>query len=142
MTREELLLAALASTDGEFSPVQIQKTIFLLDRKVPEWTGGPHFNFKAYDYGPFDQSIYQVLTALRDRGLVEISGDASSKHRRYALTALGREQGVNVLAQQPTEISSYFNQLTEFVKSLGFAQLVSTIYNEFPEMKVNSVFKG
>lgn len=142
MTREELLLATLASVDGEFSPVQIQKTMFLLDRKAASLTGGPHFSFRAYDYGPFDQTIYESLSALRNQGLVVISGDPTSKQRGYGLTTVGREKGKAILAGLAPQISGYISQLAKFVRSLGFAQLVSSIYKEFPEMKANSVFRG
>ena len=142
MTRDELLLAALASSTGYFSPVQIQKTLFLLDKKASAWTDGPHFNFRAYDYGPFDQSIYGSLSVLRDSGFVEIIGDPTSKQRRYSLTPLGRTRGTAILDALPKEISTYITELTAFVRGLGFAQLVSSIYKEFPEMTANSVFRG
>lgn len=142
MTRDELILATLASANGEFSPVQIQKALFLLDKKASAWIGGPHFDFRPYDYGPYDQSIYTSLSSLRDAGLVEIVGDPTSKQRRYNLTGPGRDQGSAILAAQPQQISSYISQLAQFVRSLGFAQLVSSIYQEFPEMKANSVFRG
>jgi hypothetical protein len=141
MTRDELLLATLASADGEFSPVQIQKTMFLLDKKAASMTGGTHFKFRAYDYGPFDETIYQSLCALRDQALVVINTSPASKYRGYGLTAAGRVKGNAILAAQKPQLSGYISQLTKFVRSLGFAQLISSIYKEFPEMKANSVFK-
>lgn len=142
MTREELLLATLASTTGEFTPVQIQKALFLLDKKAASLTGGPFFSFRPYDYGPFDQSIYKDLAVLRDAELVIISGDPTSKQRAYGLTPLGRARGASILAALPTQTSGYIAQLTDFVRGLGFAQLVSSIYKEFPDMQVKSVFRG
>ena len=44
-----------------FNPVQIQKLLFLFDREIPEQVGGPHFQFVAYHYGPFDLEVYGVL---------------------------------------------------------------------------------
>lgn len=135
------MLATLASADGEFSPVQIQKTMFLLDKKAASMTGGPHFKFRPYDYGPFDESIYQSLYKLRDEALVVINTSPASKYRGYGLTAAGREKGKAILAAQKPEVSGYISQLAKFVRDLGFAQLVSSIYKAFPEMKANSVFR-
>lgn len=141
MTRNELILATLAAAERDFSPVQIQKALFLIDRKAPSWTGGPHFDFRAYDYGPFDASIYSDLATLKELGLVQINGEATSRQRRYGLTQSGRERGQNILSSYPVPFSNYVRQLVSFVQKLGFAQLVSSIYREYPEMKANSVFK-
>ncbi len=142
MNRDEILLATLAAADGDFSPVQIQKTMFLLDKKVAHLTGGPHFNFRAYDYGPFDQSIYQSLTNLSISGLAAISGDPTTKQRRYGLTSEGQKTGTAILGGMEPALAKYITELTAWVRSVGFAELVSSIYQEFPDMKANSVFRG
>ena len=41
-----------------------------------------------------------------------------------------------------SEIASWIRDTSRVVRSLSFAQLVSTIYRQFPDMKVNSVFTG
>ena len=51
---ENLVLAALAAggENATFSPVQVQKLLFVLDREASPHIDGPHFNFIPYDYGP------------------------------------------------------------------------------------------
>ena len=65
MTREEFILAAMApGANYCYSPVQVQKLLFLLDRQIPREVNGPHFHFEPYHYGPFDSSVYSQLEQL------------------------------------------------------------------------------
>ena len=67
MERRQLLLAALSpAKGGQYTPVQVQKLIFLLDREASALTGGPHYKFVPYDYGPFDSDVYADLRSLAD----------------------------------------------------------------------------
>ena len=141
MDRDQLALAALAAA-GEnvtFSPVQVQKLFFLIDRKVAHLVGGPHFNFQPYDYGPFDQQVYGTLDGLALNGFV--LKQSTGRYRNYALTPDGYRNGVANLKLLPSQAVSYLTRLTAWIRDLNFQQLVSTIYREYPDMKVNSVFK-
>ncbi|MCP5197335.1 MAG: hypothetical protein H6974_11195 [Gammaproteobacteria bacterium] len=139
MDRPSLVLAAL-STGGQhpYSPVQVQKLFFLLDRNLPEEVGAPFFAFEPYNYGPFDRQVYDELERLREQGAVEI--DHSGQWRLWRLTLDGLERGHAELAKLPPPLSDFIGQSSEFVRSLSFAQLVSSIYQAYPEMKQNSVF--
>ena len=140
MTKDELILAALAtSRGGAWTPVQIQKLLFLLDERIPDPTGGPHFNFVPYHYGPFDPQIYYQLEVLEGQGLVEVYKDLSL--RKYRLTPDGQEKGTLASQDLESKISQYIKELSDFVRSLTFSQLVVSIYREYPEMKANSVFQ-
>ncbi len=139
MTRDELILSTLAAAKSEMSPVQVQKALFLLERKAQTLTKAPPFNFAPYDYGPFDQSIYDSLASLKQQGLVEIK-DPTTKWRRYSLTPAGVERGAAALAIEPAA-TKYVGELVAWVQRLSFTQLVSAIYKEYPEMKANSVFR-
>lgn len=140
MNRSDLVLATLASAglDAAFSPVQLQKIFFLLDRRAPKLLHGPHFNFQPYDYGPFDQTLYHELDVLQLSGLVRT--DTSGRYRRYSLTPQGRAEGNAMLTRLPLSAREFVRQTVEWVRSLRFDQLVAAIYREYPEMKVNSVF--
>ena len=61
----DIILAALAASRGAaHSPVQMQKLLFLLDKRLANELGGPHFNFIPHHYGPFDRTIYDLLEQL------------------------------------------------------------------------------
>ena len=66
MERSELVLAALAAggKNASYSPVQVQKLLFLVDREGEKLVGGKHFNFVPYDYGPFDREVYDELARI------------------------------------------------------------------------------
>lgn len=141
MDRQEYILAVLSAggEQAQFSPVQLQKFFFLLDREVPTFVGGPHFNFQPYDYGPFDKTLYHELELMEWQGAINRTGDG--RYRRYMLTADGLQRGRAALESLPDELRRYIADLSRWIRSLSFSQLVSEIYRRYPEMKVNSVFQ-
>lgn len=141
MTRQELILAVLASggQNATFLPVQVQKLFFLIDREVPQRVGGPFFDFAPYDYGPFDSAVYDELDRMKSSGIVFI--DTTGRYRRYSLTDDGFQKGSATLHRLPADIQTFFTGLTAWVRKLDFQQLVAAIYNKYPDMKVNSIFR-
>ena len=142
MDKSTLLLAALAAGEGdEHSPVQVQKLIFLVEKNVASDLGGERFEFVPYDYGPFDSSLYGELQALELAGLA--SSEATSRGwKKYRLTSEGQRRGDEVLTTIPQRAQDYLRDVSKFVRRLSFSELVSSVYKAYPEMKVNSVFKG
>ncbi len=140
MTKQEIVLATLASGKTNFfSPVQVQKLFFLVDKKIGASIGGPFFDFTAYNYGPFDTEVYSTLEILAENKLVSI---VRGWVRSYMLTPEGVKKGKEILNGMEPKFREYLATLSDYVTSLGFAELVTAIYNEYPEMKVNSVFRG
>ncbi|MCI0614189.1 hypothetical protein L0244_14475 [bacterium] len=141
MNRKDLVLAALSPAEGApYRPVQVQKLLFLIDRKIPELVGGPHFDFKPYNYGPFDRDVYLVLESLKDEGYVDFLGE--NTWTDYKLTHAGQMRGEEVFNSLDEKAQEYLRKISSVVRKLTFAQLVSAIYREFPDMRVNSVFTG
>lgn len=141
MEPDDLVLAALAGggSNAAFTPVQVQKLFFLLDREASHLVGGPHFHFQPYDYGPFDKAVYDRLNALAAQDLVAVF--TNGKYRTYALTAQGYEVGSQRLSELTPPAQGYVSALADWVRRLSFQQLVAAIYQRYPDMKVNSVFK-
>jgi uncharacterized protein len=140
MNRPYLLLATLATAPGgtQFTPVQVQKIFFLLDRGAANLLGGPHFDFQPYDYGPFDHAVYHELDSMQRGGLVQI--DTGGRYRTYGLTTKGYDQGRQLLAGFAPAVQEYICRTVEWVRNLRFDQLVAAIYREYPEMKAKSIF--
>lgn len=142
MDRSSLVLAVLSlANGGEFSPVQVQKLFFLVDKNISEYVEGPHFSFEPYDYGPFDKAMYQVIDELQTRGLVEICPVEDYRWCNYRLTEAGQKEGEEAFSKLPEKVMRYLRDLVKVVRSLSFTELVSAIYKAYPEMKVNSVFR-
>lgn len=142
--RQSIVLAALAAESGaEFAPVQVQKLFFLIDENVGSLLGGKQFAFEPYDYGPFDKEVYSELDTLARAGLVRVIDIGSSNgRRRYTLTPPGQAAGERALQQIAPSVRDYFSDVSRWVRSMGFAELVGAIYNAYPNMRVNSVFRS
>lgn len=141
MTREEFVLAAMAPGGGyRYTPVQVQKLLFLLERQIPGAFNGPHFNFQPYHYGPFDSAVYSQLEQLAARGLVLI--DHSGSPRSFILTTEGAAVGNRALDTLPPQVHEFIVHTCKFVRAQSFSSLVSAIYKAFPDMRVNSVFQS
>ena len=61
MNREQYVLASMSMAKNQaLSPVQAQKFFFLLEKNASCVVADePYFDFKPYDYGPFDRSVYK-----------------------------------------------------------------------------------
>jgi hypothetical protein len=141
--RQRIVLAALAAErSSAFAPVQVQKLFFLLDQNIAADLGGPQFSFEPYDYGPFDRAVYSELEALAQKGLVAIEVAPGASRRKFSLTAAGYDAGQAALAQLSTRARDYLTRVSAWVRSLSFAELVGSIYKQYPSMKANSVFRG
>jgi uncharacterized protein len=141
MNRGDIILTAFAPAKGaRHTPVQVQKLLFLIDKEIPHLVDGPYFDFKPYNYGPFDATIYNELLVLTKDNFVEIIFEEN--WRSYRLTDTGQQIGDKLLNSLTPQAQQFIQSLSEFIRSLSFAQLVSAIYKAFPEMKVNSVFQG
>lgn len=122
-----------------FTPVQLQKLLFLIDRELSAELGGPFFDFRAYDYGPFDRRVYDILETMQAETLVEIE---HSNLRKYRATQKGQRIGEEAISRVPDWLGDAIRTYSSWVRQLSFAALVSAIYKKYPDMKVNSVFQG
>jgi hypothetical protein len=140
MKKHELILAGLApALESTYSPVQVQKLFFLIDRNISDKIGGPFFDFQPYNYGPFDSDVYRTLEVASSDGHVLIT-DGDRRH--YQLTPSGVQEGTRLLNSIPGPAKAFVVDASNFVRKLSFAQLVSAIYDAYPDMKANSVFEG
>ena len=143
MNRRDLVLAAMATdVNTEFTPVQVQKLFFLIDRNISNFVGGPHFDFRAHDYGPFDAAVYHEIEALAASGDAVVNENPQTRFRTYQLTANGKSRGREILSGLPRNVCRYVTELVAWIRSLSFNELVSAIYGQYPEMKERSVFTG
>ncbi len=143
LNRQDYTLAVMATQPGAvYEPVQVQKMFFLLDRNIGRSLGGTYFNFRPYDYGPYDKAVYSELEALARMGLAQSSVSSDWRQiRTFTLTAAGQAKGQAHSNMLPDDARKYIQKISQFVRSLSFAELVGAIYRAYPAMKKNSVFK-
>lgn len=139
MNRASYVLAAMAAAGAKarFDPVRLQKFFFLLDRELDGECGCPHFEFRPYHYGPFDQAVYGEVESLSRQGLASV--DDRRRYRLYGLTEEGFTNGARALAGLPERARGYMAEASGWIFSLDFRDLLAAIYEYAPDMAVRSV---
>ena len=143
MTKREWTLLVIAAARGEkVSPVQLQKALFLLSDKLSnkQRQTRSFYKFEPYDYGPFCSEVYADAEALAASGLVNIVCENFS-FRQYSLTPKGEAEVRKLRKELDGPVRTYLDVVVDWVRSLPFAGLVQKIYEMYPAMKVNSVFR-
>jgi hypothetical protein len=139
--RDEWLLLALARLEGKaMTPIQIQKTMFLLSEGAGANVGRRFYRFRPHNYGPFDANIYHDLEQLIARQEVATDQDPSRRWSTYAITALGMRRAATIRRAADEKTVGYMEKLVDWVTSLSFRDLLRAIYSKYPAYKVNSIF--
>jgi hypothetical protein len=141
MNRQDWTLLAI-SFGGEagLSPVQLQKSLFLLGRELPEDLG-EFYTFVAHNYGPFSKAIYHDAELLAGQGLVAISSAPWQSYPVYRVTGSGAARAEALVQSAGPAAAGYLRTVVKWARSRSFAELVSAIYAKYPEFRVNSVFQ-
>jgi DNA-binding PadR family transcriptional regulator len=141
-SRQDWLLLALALRGGlPMSPVQIQKTMFLMSAEAKEYLGQGFYKFVPYNYGPFASDVYTDLESLASRGLVT-SSVTGRGWKIYAITPVGLTAGEKIKASANATAVAFLKRVVDWVCSLSFPALLRAIYAKYPKYKANSVFTG
>jgi hypothetical protein len=136
-----VLLALLAARHHALTPVQLQKSLFLLGKRRPKEVGKGFYSFRPYDYGPFDVAVYTDADRLVGEGLVAVNASEGRSLRRYYLTPKGKTEAERLTATVPAAAMQYLQQVVPWSQKLSFNELVRAIYEAYPDMRANSVFR-
>jgi hypothetical protein len=135
-----LVMLSLAEEGGAFTPVQIQKALFLATDRARDAFFVP-YDFQPYDYGPFDRRVYLDAEDFERQGLVQIDQPPGRGWKTYAATTAGRIEAARLTnALTPAQLE-LLQKIVKLVRSLSFNELVSAIYRAYPDMKARSVFR-
>jgi hypothetical protein len=141
MQREDWTLVAISSAGGDaLTPVQLQKSLFLLGKGLPDEVGDGFYSFSPYNYGPFCGEIYADAEKLASEGFVRIEREVGRTWAEYAPTSAGLKRAEHLRKLAP-RASGYLKEIVEWTRGLTFEQLVSAIYAAYPDQKVNSIFR-
>lgn len=140
LNRKDWLLVALARAPGEMSPVQVQKSMFLLKMEAGDYVGPDFYEFTRYNYGPFNVQIYNDLDLLAAEGLVNIDESPNRRWRSYSATPRGFQRGEELRADPDEQVADFLERVVEWVRTQSFSSLLRAIYAKYPEYKENSVF--
>jgi hypothetical protein len=143
LCRDEVALVMLSlARGGEFTPVQIQKSLSLADDKArTAFCADSRYDFQPYDYGPFDWQVYSDMERLERCGLAEIRQEPGARWRTYAATNDGVREGQRLAGELVGNELATLDRIVSLVRSLSFNDLVSAIYRAYPRMRERSVFR-
>jgi hypothetical protein len=136
-----ILLALLVAERRCLTAVKLQKTLFLLGERRRSELGDGYYQFRPYHYGPFDAEVYRDADALEASGLIEVDRSQGRSLRRYLLTDQGEAAATAAANHQSVAAKTYLTDVVSWAQPLPFNVLVRAIYDEFPEMRANSIFE-
>jgi hypothetical protein len=140
MNRVDWNLLVLAAAEGKFlTPAQFQKILFLLQKKFGDVIPGG-YSFRSYNYGPFDADVYSDADSLESKGLAYINRTPGG-WRVYGATEAGLEKAKSLAKEADPKALDYAKKVVNWARNLSFSDLVRAIYEAFPEMKANTIFK-
>lgn len=143
MTPKDWTLLAIAAADeAGLDPVQLQKSLFLIGQRGRQHVGADFYNFVPHNYGPFSHAVYSDADRLAADGFISKERRDGNTFASFAITPLGKVLANELRLRLAEGGDQFLDQTVAWVKSLGFRDLVQSIYKHYPEYRVNSVFRG
>ncbi len=143
MDKHHWLLLAIGLSDNGLSPVQTQKTMFLLGKEAGEGLGeGAFYAFIPYDYGPFDSAIYGDVEELVRQGFLTREGVPGRSWSISRLTPEGQKLVEELRESGNSAVVTYLGSVVNWVTSQSFSGLLRAIYAKYPDYQARSVFSG
>ena len=140
VSREDVVLLLADGADGPYrlDRFRVMKGCFLVAQLGgEEWD--QLFNFRAYDYGPFDSSIYGARDSLGQAGLLQIL--EPGRHETYTLTDAGRGRVCELETIIGKEFADWVRGLGHWVSTRSFSSIAHWVYERYPAYATNSVLK-
>jgi hypothetical protein len=143
MERRDWTLLVVCAARGEpLSPVQLQKILFLLGERRRPYVGRNYYNFIPHNFGPFDRLVYVDAERLAAQQFITIDRPSGKRWDEYTATLAGLAVAERVREEAPVAAVTYIDELVTWARNRTFEQLVSAIYEEYPAMRQNSIFRG
>jgi hypothetical protein len=131
-SKEEFVLRVLSLLHSfSFSPIQVQKLFFLLEKRIGK--EAQYFKFTPYHYGPYDEELTTLLAKLERQERITSSIIDGIKHY-----SINQQLDIGGFLDEKKK-NFILNDLVPFIKSKSFFDLCYSIYKEFPEMAKRSV---
>ena len=140
--KDFLLLVVAAGENKPLTPVQLQKTLFLINEAKLLEADESLYNFKPYHYGPFDAQVYNDADILGNEGLVYRLASEEGGWTNTVISPAGLDKAKKIREELPGPWVQYIHELVGWAQKLTFRELVSVIYKMYPQYRENSVFQG
>jgi uncharacterized protein YwgA len=142
MDRKDIVLLVIESASDEgLSPLQLQKSLFIIGQSQLAGLPADFYIFRPYNYGPFCEEIYRDTDVLVAEGMVFNIPVAGQSWSKYVITPKGQSKGEEIKKENNVGLVTYIKDTVQWVSSLTFSELLRAIYAKYPEYRVNSVFQ-
>jgi hypothetical protein len=98
------------------------------------------YDFVPYSYGPCSFQIYDDLGTLAREHLIE-KRPTAARWSEYIVTVEGKQR-VDAIASRFPKLFDELRGYNALVASKSFAELLRSVYANYPDYAVKSVFKG
>jgi uncharacterized protein YwgA len=144
MHARDWTLLVIAAGRRPLSPVQLQKSLFLISAELSarQRRCESFYKFRPYDYGPFSSEIYRDAELLQTAGLITIEVEPGRRIRSYQASEAGFKRSRSLLSTLDVIARDYLQQVVNWVQSQPFESLVRAIYKAYPKMAANSIFRS
>ena len=142
-----LVLFLAAEARCPVAPVRVQKGLFLLAKStlLPR---SERYGFEPYNYGPMSRELYRDVRRLCSDGLAEIQPRLGAPDgrtwRAVALTAAGRRHAAKLRVRARSQHLEALREVASIratVDELTFTELLTLVYDRYPEYAARSVFR-
>jgi hypothetical protein len=131
-SRDYLLMFLASPADRyEADQVRVMKGMFLFTKQGPDSVRSL-YNFKPYDWGPFDSAVYRDLEKMEAEGLV-VATLAGGNRRVYRVTEKGKMLAEALGQGEEPAVTDALRQAKHFTTSMGFVPLLKAIYEKYPD---------
>ena len=131
MERKHWTLLILAAANGQsLTPVQLQKSLFLVGQFYPAKVGENFYQFTPYNYGPFDSNIYDDAYELAGEGLARIKTVVGENWNTYSATPKGIEVAQSIMESSNQNVLNFIKNVVDWIMPFVF---FTNQYLSFPE---------
>jgi len=140
LRRDEWLLLFIGLPGDRYPTdrIRLMKGLFLFSQQGPVAVGAL-YDFKPYDYGPFDTRVYRDLDALLADGSVVAEPGPTPGQTLYRLTTPGEGRFSGLLARAPKRAVGQLAEIKQLVTRLGFVELLRDVYQRYPAYAAHSI---
>jgi hypothetical protein len=137
--RQDILLLIADGADGQFplDPIRLMKGCFIVSEIGPAaWKD--LFEFRPFDYGPFDPSVYRARDALVGKDLMVAT--PAGRYSQYSITPAGRARASEIAeGLEESHLAEWLRSIGHWVTSKSFTDLLREIYDRFPNYATRSI---
>jgi hypothetical protein len=123
VARDDWTLVSIASSRRGLTPVQLQKSLYLLGQAFPTELGPDFYKFRSINAGHYSQQIYTDADALAKQGLVLIEVSEEQGWQHYSATSAGVQRAGVLEKRLSAPALQYLHRVVEWARNRSFDQL-------------------